>query len=157
MATNVFSLGLKTNVKNHEFFCHQFLRSNFELESQFFEDGLLGILFFPFLFGFPDQFPGASEVRKNRDETEQKYQSNISGKSWLARVGSVFKSPLWWTSTIGGFADSFLVSAMMGYGMKFLQEQYKISAALAGMGGGVAALGKDTKFYFFCLGILLQV
>ena len=35
---------------------------------------------------------------------------------------------------------------MMGYGMKFLQEQYKISAALAGMGGGVAALGKDTNF-----------
>ena len=29
--------------------------------------------------------------------------------------------------------------------MKFLQEEYKISAGLAGIGGGIAALGMDIK------------
>ena len=34
-----------------------------------------------------------------------------------------------------------MVATLMGYGMKFMQEQYSISAGLAGLCGGMCAIG----------------
>jgi len=50
--------------------------------------------------------------------------------------GVLVSNPVWIFTTIGAFCDMFLVATLMGYGMKYIQEQYSISAGLAGLCGG---------------------
>ena len=108
----------------------------------FFVDALLGFVLFAFAFGFPNQFPGVSLLKEERHRNNTVYQTTVkSSRSWLVKIQKVFFNPIWLLCTIAGFGDSFLVSALMGYGMKFIQEQYAVSATVAGIAGGLCAFG----------------
>ena len=109
----------------------------------FFVNALVGYLFFIFLFGYPNQIPGSAEVKRERAMKNTVYQSDTSKpkNAILARIKRIFLNPIWIFTTIGGFCDAFLVAALMGYGMKFLQEQYSVSPSIAGLAGGFCAIG----------------
>lgn len=108
----------------------------------FFVDALFALVLFAFAFGFPNQFPGVSALKEERHRNNTIYQTKVnSNRSWVVKIQKVFFNPIWVLCTIAAFGDSFLVSALMGYGMKFIQEQYAVSATVAGIAGGLCAFG----------------
>jgi len=131
---SVFVLGLWTDLSEH---------SSVDLEPSdpnwigawwlpFLIQFFFAILAFPFLFGFPKVLPEAPE-RKRSEKTDFLSEFNAS------KV--VLKNACWWFCSIGAICDTFTTAALMGYGMKFMQETFSISASIAGLCGGLCALG----------------
>jgi len=87
------------------------------------------------IFGFPDQLPGVHKIKAERAANNTIYDTKYN-RDDLSRFNDfklILSNPIWILGTIAACCDSFVTTAMIGFGIKFLQAQFYISAAFAAM------------------------
>ena len=82
----------------------------------FFANGLLGMILAIPVFGFPNQFPGVSETKKQRAAQNTVYETGYDANdhSKINDYKLIMSNPIWWMCTIGSICDSFLTAAIIG-------------------------------------------
>ncbi|KAK2166751.1 hypothetical protein NP493_1307g01016 [Ridgeia piscesae] len=114
--------------------------------------GLMAIAIVLPILSFPAEMTGAEEVRKTR--ITEVHSSAIIGEVGLedAHIGwphirdiprelkLLFLNPTFLCMTLAGVGDAVMVAGFGAFGPKYLQNQFSISAAMAGMIFGILAV-----------------
>ena len=141
LAVGAVCLGtLWTDVKNRE---------NIDLEPTdqnwigawwlpYFANGLLGLVLCVPVFGFPNQFPGSHIIKRER--SEKSIVEEVSYTSFWSDLKLIMTNPVWILACIGSICDSFITATMIGFGIKFLQVVFYISASYAALLGVICTI-----------------
>merc|ERR1711892_1411904 len=104
----------------------------------YFANGLIGlVLCFP-VFGFPNQFPGSHIIKRER--SEKSIVEEVQFSSFWDDLKLIGTNPVWVLACIGSICDSFITATMLGFGIKFLQVVFYISASHAALLGVICAV-----------------
>ena len=107
----------------------------------YFANGLLGLLLCIPVFGFPNQFPGSSVIKKERAEKSFVIDDEVDDNSSFRNdFKLILTNPVWILACIGSICDSFITSTMIGFGIKFLQVVFYISASYAALLGVICTV-----------------